>query len=549
TKNKEGEEIIDPRRYEILVYRQIIKQIQTGALHVESSTKHKTFYHELNQFEKKEDALETLNIPWLKKPCKEQVPLLLAELNMLWIEVNDKLNKDDLKHIKYDKDNNKILWVNPKIINEEKEERQTLYNKIPICDVADMLRFVNKETGFFSSFTPLQPRCKKQKIDEDNIIAVLISQATNVGNYKMAQTSDISYRTLETTYQQYMRLATLRKANDTIANAISRLPIFPYYLFDLDLLYGSLDGQKYDMLTPTVKARHSKKNFTKGRGVSAYTLLSNHVPINCELIGSHDHESYFAFDFWYNNTSLIKPTILTSDMHGINQANFALLHWFGAEFRPRFTNLKTAIKNTCCGSDLAYGDFLVAPEEIINEQLIYDEEENINNIVKSLALKDLNQSTLIKKLCLLPTKNKTRQAVAEFDVLVRSIYTLKCILHPEMLVNVHRSQNRIESYHNLRAAIARVGGTKALLGQTDLEAEVSNQSNRLITTAIIYYNSVILSCLLNKNIPLNKKKKLLKIIKKSSPVAWQHFHFTGHFLFYSNKKIISIKDIIESLEF
>jgi len=88
-----------------------------------------------------------------------------------------------------------------------------------------------------------------------------------------------------------------------------------------------------------------------------------------------------------------------------------------------------------------------------------------------------------------------------------------------------------------------------LLGQTDLEAEVSNQSNRLITTAIIYYNSVILSCLLNKNIPLNKKKKLLKIIKKSSPVAWQHFHFTGHFLFYSNKKIISIKDIIESLEF
>lgn len=35
--------------------------------------------------------------------------------------------------------------------------------------------------------------------------------------------------------------------------------------------------------------------------------------------------------------------------------------------------------------------------------------------------------------------------------------------------NARRSQNRIESYHQLRSAIAHVGGKKELIGWTDIE--------------------------------------------------------------------------------
>jgi hypothetical protein len=45
---------------------------------------------------------------------------------------------------------------------------------------------------------------------------------------------------------------------------------------------------------------------------------------------------------------------------------------------------------------------------------------------------------------------------------------------------VHRSQNRLESYHQLRAAIAQVGGKKELTGQTDIDIEISNQCGRLV---------------------------------------------------------------------
>ena len=64
--------------------------------------------------------------------------------------------------------------------------------------------------------------------------------------------------------------------------------------------------------------------------------------------------------------------------------------------------------------------------------------------------------------------------------------------------NVHRSQNRVESYHQLRAAISQVNGKKQLAGKTDIEVEISNQCGRLIANAIIYYNSALLSLLLEK---------------------------------------------------
>ena len=69
---------------------------------------------------------------------------------------------------------------------------------------------------------------------------------------------------------------------------------------------------------------------------------------------------------------------------------------------------------------------------------------------------------------------------------------------PQLQRNVHRSQNRIESYHQLRSAIAQVSGKKELTGRTDIEIEISNQCARLIANAIIYYNSAILSRLVAK---------------------------------------------------
>ncbi|MDH8265278.1 Tn3 family transposase, partial [Klebsiella pneumoniae] len=109
-------------------------------------------------------------------------------------------------------------------------------------------------------------------------------------------TSDIPYHVLESTYEQYLRQASLLAANDCITDAIEKLPVFPLYSFEPDTLYGTVDGQKFGVERPTVKARHSRKYFGRGKGLVAYTLLCNHIPINGYLIGTNDYEGHHVFD-------------------------------------------------------------------------------------------------------------------------------------------------------------------------------------------------------------------------------------------------------------
>jgi hypothetical protein len=130
--------------------------------------------------------------------------------------------------------------------------------------------------------------------------------------------------------------------------------------------------------------------------------------------------------------------------------------------------------------------------------------------------------------------------------LIRSIYTLRYLRDPQLQRNVHRSQNRIESYHQLRSAIAQVGGKKELTARTDIEIEISNQCARLIANVVIYYNSAILSRLLAKY-EASGNTKALSMITKISPAAWRHIHLNGHYTFSSAGQILDLDSIVSGL--
>ncbi|CAH2802365.1 MAG: Transposase [uncultured Caballeronia sp.] len=229
-----------------------------------------------------------------------------------------------------------------------------------------------------------------------------------------------------------------------------------------------------------MKARYSRKYFGRGKGVVAYTLLCNHVPLNGYLIGAHEYEGHHVFDIWYRNTSDIVPIAITGDMHSINKANFAILYWFGLRrFEPRFTNLDDQLQELYCIDDPAlYEKCLIQPVGQIDRPLITSEKANIDQIIATLCLKEITQGSLIRKLCTYTysQENPTRRAIFGFDKLSRSIYTLRYLRDPHLERNVHRSQNRLESHHQLRSTIAQVGGKKELTGRTDIEIEITRSA-------------------------------------------------------------------------
>lgn len=543
--NATNEKLLHANRYECWLYRQLKKRLKTGALHLDDSTSHRSFQQELQEAIAKGALAEPPDIPALNKPISQLLDEHLAELRSQWEKFNTAFTAGKLKHLHFDQ---KTQTLHLKKTREEQDEKlqHQFYEQLPLCDLADVLRFVNGKSQCSSAFTHIQPRYSKNSVDINCLNATIMAQALNTGNFNMAEISDIPYDLLLDTYQARLRLQTLKKANDLISNDVVNMPIFPFYSLDMAILYGGLDGQKYEVKTPTLKARNSKKYFKKGKGVVAYTMLANHIPLQVELIGAHEHESYFVFDIWYNNTSSIIPDILTGDMHLINKANFAIMDWFGGKVYPRFTNLQTQIKHLFCADNPElYKDWLIQPVGQIDRQLIEEEWPNIRPIIAALGFKELTQSALVRKLCTYTMENRTRKAIFEYDKLIRSIYTLKYLQDRKLQKNVHKSQNRIEAYHQLRAAIAETYGKKQLIGKTDREIEISNQCGRLIANAIIHYNSAILSKL-KLRYEAEGNEEALALLKKISPVAWRHIHFQGHFIF-SDSRGIDLDAIVAKL--
>jgi len=536
-------------RYEYWLYSQMEEKIKLGTLYIKDSILYNCFNNALNSPEKSKEFLESKNIPWIKEPVTTQINSLVDYLDTLWVTINTKYKKGELKHLRYDEKKKKFIWGKIKAEKNEELEDQ-FYSQLPFCEINQVMNFVNEKTGFLAALKPLQDRYHQEDtVSNARKIAAILSRALNHGDYKMSQASDVSYQELRTTSAQTLRLSTLREANDIICKAISKLPIYPHYSIDLELLFSSLDGQKYELETPNIKARNSKKYLREKPGVSAYTILANNIPFNSYIMGSNEYEGYYVFDIWYNNTTNIEPQVITGDMHSLTKCNFAILHCFGIQYKPRFTSLNTELKNIYCGKNIeTYSKYLLAPIKQINVDDIVDNEEKINQILGTLAFKEMNQANLVKKLCNLPPENSLRKGIFELDKLIRSIYTLEYMMDPQLQRNVHKSQNRIEAYHNLRASTAKVGGRKKLYGKTEIDVEISNQCGRLIANIIIFYNSLILSGLLEQNPELKNNKKFLNTLKKISPIAWQHIHFLGQYTFKTMENFIDMGKILKNIK-
>ena len=94
---------------------------------------------------------------------------------------------------------------------------------------------------------------------------------------------------------------------------------------------------------------------------------------------------------------------------------------------------------------------------------------------------------------------------------------------------MQKALNRGEAYHQLRRAISQVNGDR-FRGNSDEEIELWNECARLMANAIIYFNSKVLSYLL-QSFEHHGKAKLVETIKRASPVAWQSINLKGKYLF------------------
>jgi len=287
------------------------------------------------------------------------------------------------------------------------------------------------------------------------------------------------------------------------------------------------------------------------KGIVAYTLVGNNVPLNARIIGANEHESHYVFDILYSNSTDIIPNIHSTDTHGTNEVNFALLHLFRYQFAPRYRDFKKRVETGLYSMRHPnhYRDQPLKPVRKLKEALIVSEWPNIERIILSLLLKSTTQRVIVSKLSAYQRTNRTKRALWEFDNLIKSLYLLDYIDSPELRSNVQRAVNRGEAYHKLRRAIAYAHGGRFRV-RSQHEQEVWNECARLVANAVVYYNTLILSEVLDE---LQKRGEFAAIesIKRVSPIAWQHINFYGHYLFdadFSPIDLAAIRQYLSSEE-
>ena len=541
TTGKRKDKRLEVDRYEFLVYHLLRNALEAGNIYVKDSNDFRSFEDDListERWENKDAILRDIGAPILLTPIQETLATFRKELEAKFQRVNERIENGDNRHIKVRDVKNERRWslIYP---TEEESTNSPFYGQLPSIGITDLLFFVAKETDFSSAFTNVLERYVKQEADSRLILACIIAMGTNMGLWKMSEVSGLNYSSLLTTSRNFLRAETLHDGNDKISNATAGLSMFSQYDIG-SLKHSSSDGQRIETQINTINARHASKYYGLKKGISAYTLISNHVPCNAKIIGTHEHESHYVFDILHNNSSDIKPERHSTDTHGTNHVNHIILFTFGYQFAPRYRDLHKVMTSLVGFNSLGHYDhYLIKPSRKTSDMLIIKEWPNIQRILASLAQKDVTQATVVRKLSSYARQNQTKKALWELDSICRTNHILDFIDNVELRKSVQKALNRGEAYHRMRRAISYVNSGKFRV-KTETEQQIWNECSRLIANAIIYYNTLLLSRVYQQKLAY-ADEEAIQVLKRTSPVAWRNINLFGTFDFSTGTPTVDIE--------
>jgi len=540
--------VLIPNRAEFVIYRLVVGRISLHHWAVEYGSEYAPLEDSLisvSKFEEQGDALlAATNSEALNKPIQVLLKEKTNDLNDKLKRVMGRIQNKSNESVILSTSGGKKKWTVKKL-KGQKEVNDRMFLLAPKKKISSIIAIVARDTNFSEHIKHIKGRNKDGEFI-GKFIACVIANATRLGIYKMSEVCGYSYDELKKFEVNFLRTSTLDNASDSISDVIAKLGIFKHYNYRPDVVHGSIDGQKFRSRKNTIRTRYSSKDFGKGKGLSALTLSVNHVPVNADLMPLNHHESHYTFDLLYNNTSQIEPEIVSTDTHGTNRFNFALLDLFGWVFAPRYANVAGVIDGLFEVTESESG-LALALRSPIKEDKIIEGWGEAQRICVSLHQKEIKQSDIVRKISRSSESDKSLLALREYDRLIKAIYILDYMDDESLRRYVQGALNRGEAYHQLQRAISNINGQSSFRGKSDKEIDLWYACARMLSNCVLYYNSAVLSNLLNRFKKENKNEQVEKL-KKISPVAWLHIILNGQYFFDDLDNLPSINDIANSIQ-
>lgn len=544
------DEQVDPYLLEFFVYQKMYRQLDKGLLCCNESISYCDIDHDLIEdalVDDVEKIAKEFGYPKIPIYCDQRLDDALSMLDNTWDRTINRIKRGENEgfHIKQTKTGAQE-WVLSYDSLDKLDD--AFFKTLPQVGIADIMMHIGDKINMIDSFSHMRTRYNKRKKPIPLAInACILSDAFGIGIEKMAEMSDLGYNLLRSTQEDFIRIQTLRAANDAIANLIHSLPIFKLWNLMNDKLLGDGDGQKLPTSESTIQSRYSRKYLGKSPGISLYTLVANFVAVNAKNIGLNEYEGHCLYDVIYGNKTDITIDMVTGDNHSLNKLNFVILDSIDVDYVPSIKDIKEAVNDLYSVKEPNNYTGFIRPQRIIDKDFIKSKKREILRVLLSLLLQENTQSNIVRKINSYARYAGLKKAIFEYNSIFKSTHVLNLIDNMSLRKAIRTARNRTESYHQLQGLLRKIY-RGVFKGRKIVNNQVSAHAVRLVANCIIAYNSIILNTVYEKMVKEGVSQEIIDEFARISPIAWAYIAFTGKYNFKKSNGGIEVNSMVSALE-
>jgi TnpA family transposase len=228
---------------------------------------------------------------------------------------------------------------------------------------------------------------------------------------------------------------------------------------------------------------------------------------------------------------------LHADTHGQSEPVFGLSHLLGIQLMPRIRNWKKLTFYRADEDDTYehVDDLFTA---VIDWDLIRTHWQDLMQVAISIQQGHVMPSMLLRKLRHDSNKNRLYRAFREVGRVIRTIFLLRYVAHPQLRRQVNTVTNQMESYNGFSKWLF-FGDDGTIKHNDPVEQEKRIKYNDLISNLVMLHNLIDMTELLQQ---LKQEGHAVnaKTLARISPYLTEHIRRFGEYIIDMNQTIEKI---------
>jgi TnpA family transposase len=406
--------------------------------------------------------------------------------------------------------------------------REQVLARLPRVDLPEVLLEIHARTGFAHEFTHISEGAARVVDLPMSLCAVLLAEACNIGLEPVAHaaTPALTRGRLSWIQQNYIRAETLTRANASLVDAQSFIPLAQYWGGGE---VASADGLRFVVPVRTINAGPNRKYFHADRGVTYYNFTSDQFTgFHAIVIPGTLRDSMFILDGLLEHQTRLRPVEIMADTAGTSDLVFGLFWLLGYQFSPRLADLGEA---TFWRLDATadYGVLNPMARARVNTKLIVRNWDDLLRVAGSLHQGTVSASELMRSILRSKRPSTLARAIAALGRIPKTLYMLSYIDDESYRRRILTQLNRGEGRHSVARAVFH--GQRGELRQRYREGQEDQLGALgLVVNAIVLWNTLYMEAAL-KQLRDEGVEVRDEDVARLSPLVYQHIHFQGRYSF------------------